>query len=59
MASTMDYAYFVVHQPEALFPLENLGEPAALYSWIFLLLAVFGPGRWAIDNLRSTSENRR
>ncbi|EHR59225.1 DoxX family protein [Saccharomonospora cyanea] len=58
-SGAMAYAYFVVHQPTALFPLENMGEPAALYSWIFLLLAVFGPGRWAVDNVRSRSENRR
>ncbi len=58
-SGAMAYAYFVVHQPTALFPLENMGEPAALYSWVFLLLAVFGPGRWAVDNVRAASGNRR
>ncbi|WP_216209628.1 DoxX family protein [Amycolatopsis aidingensis] len=50
-SGAMAYAYFVVHQPTALFPLQNMGEPAALYSWIFLLIAVLGPGRYALDTL--------
>jgi len=35
----------------ALFPLENLGEPAILFCWTFLLIAVFGPGPYALDRL--------
>ncbi|WP_433235989.1 DoxX family protein [Streptosporangium sp. CA-135522] len=45
----MAYAYFVVHQPKALWPLENGGEPAVLYCWSFLLIAVAGPGAWVLD----------
>lgn len=45
LSGVMAYAYFTVHQPEALLPLHNTGEPAALYSWVFLLLAALGPGR--------------
>ncbi|ASR38861.1 DoxX family protein [Prauserella marina] len=51
-SGAMAYAYFTVHQPMALLPLQNLGEQAALYSWIFLLIAVIGPGSMALDNLR-------
>ncbi|EOD59830.1 integral membrane protein [Amycolatopsis vancoresmycina DSM 44592] len=29
-----------------------MGEPAAVYSWVFLLFAAIGPGRFALDNLR-------
>lgn len=46
LSGVMAYAYFTVHQPEALLPLHNMGEPAALYCWIFLLLATTGPGRF-------------
>ncbi len=49
-SGAMAYAYFVVHLPLGLFPLENQGEQAALFSWIFLLIAVLGPGSWALDN---------
>ncbi|MFD1936054.1 MULTISPECIES: DoxX family protein [Nonomuraea] len=45
----MAYAYFLVHQPKALWPLQNEGELAAVYSWSFLLIAVMGPGAWALD----------
>src|ERR1043165_1959528 len=39
----MAYAYFSTHQPRALWPIENGGELAAVYSWTFLLIAFFGP----------------
>lgn len=52
LSGTMAYAYFVVHQPDALLPLQNKGETAALYSWVFLLFAVVGPGTYALDTLR-------
>lgn len=48
----MAYAYFTVHQPEALLPIANHGEPAAMFCWMFLLIAVIGPGAFALDTLR-------
>lgn len=50
-SGTMAYAYFVMHQEIALLPLQNMGEPAALYSWIFLLIAVLGPGSITVTKL--------
>ncbi|MET8677140.1 DoxX family protein [Streptomyces sp. NPDC004647] len=60
-SGSMAYAYFVVHQPVALLPLENGGEPAAIYCWAFLLIAVLGPGSWALDSLirRSRGDDSR
>ncbi|MEU3273911.1 DoxX family protein [Saccharomonospora sp. NPDC006951] len=57
-SGAMAYAYFTVHQPMALLPLQNLGEQAALYSWIFLLIAVIGPGSMALDNLRRRNKTQ-
>lgn len=51
-SGAMAYGYFTVHQPIALLPIPNGGEPAALFAWIFLLIAVIGPGSYAVDNLR-------
>lgn len=51
-SGSMAYAYFVVHQPIALLPIPNGGEPAALFAWIFLLIGVLGPGTFALDRLR-------
>jgi putative oxidoreductase len=50
-SGTMAYAYFTVHQSLALLPLQNMGEPAALYSWIFLLIAVLGPGSLTVATI--------
>jgi putative oxidoreductase len=51
-SGAMAYAYFTVHQETGLLPIQNHGEPAALYAWIFLLIAILGPGALAIDVLR-------
>ncbi len=51
-SGSMAYAYFTVHQPLALLPIPNGGEPAALFAWIFLLIGVLGPGALALDALR-------
>jgi len=45
----MAVAYFMVHQPQGLFPILNKGEPAILYCWIFLLIAARGPGSLSVD----------
>lgn len=50
-SGAMAYAYFTVHQPLAVLPLQNMGETAALYSWVFLLIAVTGPGRFGLGGL--------
>ncbi|MBB1154042.1 DoxX family protein [Amycolatopsis dendrobii] len=52
LSGVMAYAYFTVHAPEGLLPLHNMGEPAALYAWVFLAIAVVGPGAAALDGLR-------
>ncbi|MBV8541126.1 MAG: DoxX family protein [Pseudonocardiales bacterium] len=52
-SGAMAFAYFTVHQPLGLLPLQNNGEPAALYCWILLLVAVLGPGPFALDAVLS------
>ncbi|KKK06320.1 DoxX family protein [Micromonospora sp. HK10] len=49
-SGSMAYAYFTVHQPHQLLPIQNGGELAALFCWSFLLVAVLGPGSWALDS---------
>lgn len=50
-SGSMAYAYFVVHQPDGLLPLRNGGELSVLFCWAFFLVAVLGPGNWALDTL--------
>lgn len=54
-AGMMAVAYFMVHQPMGLLPIENRGELAVLYCWIFLLIAARGSGVWSVDAARSPS----
>jgi putative oxidoreductase len=45
----MAVAYFMAHFPKSFWPLENEGEPAVLFCFIFLYMATQGSGTWSID----------
>jgi putative oxidoreductase len=45
----MAVAYFMVHQPQGALPIQNQGELAALYCFVFLYIAARGPGIWSAD----------
>jgi putative oxidoreductase len=49
LAGEMAVAYFWRHAPRGFWPGVNRGELAALYCFVFLLLAAAGPGRWSLD----------
>jgi putative oxidoreductase len=55
-SGSMAYAYFTVHFSHGLLPIQNGGEPAAMFCWSFLLIATLGPGAWA---LRGVMASRR
>ena len=55
----MAFAYFVVHQPHAALPVQNHGELAALFSWVFLIFAVLGPGWLSLDAIVRSARRRR
>jgi len=48
----MAVAYWLAHGSQALFPLNNGGELAALYCFVFLFIACRGAGMWSVDGLR-------
>ena len=45
----MAVAYFYRHQPMGLLPIENDGELAVLYCFLFLFLAAAGAGKWSVE----------
>lgn len=45
----MAVAYWLAHGTQALFPLNNGGELAALYCFVFLFIACRGAGMWGVD----------
>ncbi|GJF23917.1 MULTISPECIES: DoxX family protein [Streptomyces] len=57
-SGSMAYAYFKVHQPGALWPMENGGEASAMFCWAFLLLVFTGSGAFGLDRVlaRRTSQ---
>lgn len=50
----MAAAYWMAHGTKALFPLENGGELAMLYCFVFLFIAAQGAGIWSIDESRAS-----
>jgi putative oxidoreductase len=46
----MAVAYFKAHFPQGFWPIQNHGEPAVLFCFIWLYLAANGPGPFSVDN---------
>jgi putative oxidoreductase len=42
-------AYFMAHAPGGFWPLQNKGELAVLYCFVFLFFAAAGGGVWSVD----------
>jgi putative oxidoreductase len=49
-SGTMAVAYFMSHAPQNFFPVNNQGDAAILYCFVFLYFVFAGPGAWALDN---------
>jgi putative oxidoreductase len=45
----MAAAYFMAHQGSGMLPIQNQGELAALYAFVFLYIAARGAGPWGVD----------
>jgi putative oxidoreductase len=45
----MAYAYFTQHQPKGTWPIQNQGELAALFAFIFLYISTRGSGTLSVD----------
>lgn len=48
-SGVMAAAYFMMHAKGAFMPIVNKGELAAVYSFIFLFICFYGPGRYSLD----------
>jgi putative oxidoreductase len=45
----MAVAYFMAHQPKGALPIQNQGELAVLYAFVFLYIATRGSGLYSLD----------
>ena len=51
LSGMMAVAYFQMHAPGGFWPLQNKGELAVLYCFVFLFISVAGGGEWSVDRL--------
>ena len=52
LSGQMAVAYFGFHAPAGLWPVQNRGELAVVYCFVFLYLVFSGGGAWSLDALR-------
>jgi putative oxidoreductase len=48
-SGTMAVAYWMVHAPQNFFPVNNGGDAAILFCFVFLYLVFAGPGAWSVN----------
>ena len=53
LSGMMAVAYFMAHAPMNFFPINNGGELAIMFSFVFLYLAAAGAGPWSLDAKRA------
>jgi len=51
LAGEMAYAYFTVHAPQGRWPIQNQGELAVLYCFVWLYVSAAGPGPISVDRV--------
>ena len=54
----MAFAYWMAHAPQNPFPVNNGGDAAILYCFVFLHLAFAGGGPWSLDARRASAAPR-
>ena len=54
-SGTMAVAYWYAHAPQDFFPVNNGGDAAILYCFLFLYFVFAGPGPWSLDARRNTT----
>lgn len=55
LSGEMAVAYWMVHAPNAALPINNGGEPAVLFCFVFLYFVFAGPGAWSLDQMRAAA----
>jgi putative oxidoreductase len=55
----MAVAFFKAHFPSGFWPIQNHGEPAVLFCFVFLFISAHGAGLWSFDAMRGGGRRRR
>jgi putative oxidoreductase len=56
-SGTMAVAYWHAHAPQNFFPVNNMGDAAILYCFVFLYFVFAGPGPLSLDAARGRRGN--
>jgi putative oxidoreductase len=59
VSGEMAVAYWLAHAPQSFFPVNNGGDAAILYCFVFLYLVFAGPGPWSLDARRAARTGAR
>ena len=51
LSGEMAVAYWMAHAPRAFYPIQNGGELAIMFCFVFLYIAAAGGGPWSLDRL--------
>ncbi len=54
-SGTMAVAYWYAHAPQNFYPVNNGGDAAILYCFVFLYFVFSGPGAWSVDARRGAA----
>ena len=57
LAAEQVIIYFYVNAVQSADPLVNGGDATILFTFIFILLAVIGPGEWSVDKMRARNRD--
>lgn len=58
LSGLMAFAYFIAHAPQGFWPLNNGGELATMFSFVFLYFVFAGGGSWSVDCLCKCKRNK-
>lgn len=50
LSGMMAVAYWMFHAPASIYPVQNGGDAAILFCFVFLYIAAAGGGPWSVDN---------
>lgn len=55
MSGQMAVAYWMAHAPQSFFPVQNGGDAAILFCFVFLYIVFAGPGAFSLDARRAAA----
>jgi putative oxidoreductase len=51
LSGEMAFAYFMAHAPQGFWTIQNGGEAAVFYCFVFLYFSAAGAGPWSLDRM--------